>query len=298
MSKTTAALEAAVAVVIAAAPAEGASQTNRQRVESDRAFAAILKLIAPRIRHFIRQYGLVAHWDDAEQCCAIGVHRAIQAYDPAKAQFTTFVNWQLRGELQALRFRLMTDQRQSAKKVAATTVSLHAGGIGVDGEETSLESMIVDEGALELTESGASAYMAAVTRSKLVEEYVDHLRVVGTEQMKRRARTRATERPADPSVPRLKASLYPVDPAEAAAIEEKVALHREAIMRRLTDDGDVDSGQVDEAARERLRQVAKRATAAMADLASRTPRFSEALANPATSRWRRAATAEEATVAG
>ena len=163
MSKITAALETAVAIVIANAPAEGARQTNRQRVESDRAFAQILKLIAPRIRHFIRQYGLVAHWDDAEQCCAIGVHRAILAYDPTKAQFTTFVNWQLRGELQALRFRLMTDQRQSAKKVAATTVSLHAGIAGADGEESSLEATIVDEQALELTESGASSYMAAIT---------------------------------------------------------------------------------------------------------------------------------------
>ncbi|WP_204348458.1 sigma factor, partial [Klebsiella pneumoniae] len=74
-----------------------------QRVAVDRAFAQILKLIAPRIRHFVRQYGLTAHWEDAEQCCAIAVHRAIESYDPAKAQFTTFVNWQIRGELQSLR---------------------------------------------------------------------------------------------------------------------------------------------------------------------------------------------------
>ena len=55
MSKITAALEDAVALVIANTPAEGAPQTNRQRVHADRAFATILKLIAPRIRHFIRQ---------------------------------------------------------------------------------------------------------------------------------------------------------------------------------------------------------------------------------------------------
>ena len=61
MSKITAALEAAVATVIAATPAEGERQTNRQRVESERACATILKLIAPRIRHFSRQYGLLAH---------------------------------------------------------------------------------------------------------------------------------------------------------------------------------------------------------------------------------------------
>ena len=129
-SKTTIALENAVAIVIANTPEEGTRPTARQRATVDRAFAQILKLIAPRIRHFIRQYGLVAHWDDAEQCCAIAVHRAIQAYEPEKAQFTTFVNWQIRGELQSLRFRLMTDQRPSAKKVEATTVSLHNATVG------------------------------------------------------------------------------------------------------------------------------------------------------------------------
>src|SRR5438094_7508284 len=108
MSKITAALEAAVATVIANTPADPGRPTARQRAMVDRAFAQILKLIAPRIRHFARQYGLMAHWEDAEQCCAIAVHRAIQAYEPAKAQFTTFVNWQIRGELQSLRFRLMT----------------------------------------------------------------------------------------------------------------------------------------------------------------------------------------------
>ncbi|MFD2134733.1 hypothetical protein ACFSLT_04900 [Novosphingobium resinovorum] len=133
MSKITVALEAAVAAVSANMPPEGTEQTRRQRAEVDRAFARILKLIAPRIRHFIRQYGLVGHWDDAEQCCAIAVHRAILAYEPEKAQFTTFVNWQIRGELQSLRFRVMTDQRPSARKVEATTVSLDAITGGEDG---------------------------------------------------------------------------------------------------------------------------------------------------------------------
>ncbi|MBB5716049.1 hypothetical protein FHS94_002906, partial [Sphingomonas aerophila] len=80
MSKTTVALEAAVAVVIENTPTDDIRQTARQRANADKAFAHILKLIGPRIRHFIRQYGLAAHWEDAEQCCAIGVHRAIQAY--------------------------------------------------------------------------------------------------------------------------------------------------------------------------------------------------------------------------
>ncbi|HEX8484291.1 sigma-70 family RNA polymerase sigma factor [Sphingomonas sp.] len=288
MSKTTAALEAAVAIVIANAPQGDERQSNRQRVHSDRAFASILKLIAPRIRHFIRQYGLIAHWDDAEQCCAIGVHRAIEAYDPAKAQFTTFVNWQIRGELQALRFRLMADQRPSAKKVAAVTVSLHAVSGSEDGE-TSLESMIVDEDALERTEAAASAYMADATRTKLIDEYVDHLRTVGLEQINRRARTKPV--PAlrtDPAAPRLRT----VDAAELAALEDKIALHREAIERRLSSDVETEETIADEAARERTRQVARRATAAMADLADRAPRFATALRAPAEPRWRRPAKPE------
>lgn len=87
-------------------------------------------------------------------------------YQPDKAQFTTFVNWQIRGELQSLRFRLMTDQRPSAKKVEATTVSLHNVAFGPDGEETTLESVLVDDGALERTEAGASAYLARAARPR------------------------------------------------------------------------------------------------------------------------------------
>ena len=282
MSKITAALEAAVATVILNTPEGDARQTNRQRVEGDRAFAAILKLIAPRIRHFIRQYGLIAHWDDAEQCCAIGVHRAIQAYDPTKAQFTTFVNWQLRGELQGLRFRLMTDQRPSAKKVAATTVSLSAGV----GEDDSLESMIVDHDALERTEAGAAAYLAGRTRTMLIDQYVENLRTVGMDQLKRRARDKA-DRPTDLAQPRLRATLYPVDPVELAALEEKIALHREAIERRLSDEGEAVATPGDVAVRERSRQIAKRAAGAIADIAQRTPHL-------ATPRWQRPAPAPAA----
>jgi len=279
MSKTTAALEAAVAVVVANAAPEGAEQTRRQRVESDRAFAAILKLIAPRIRHFTKQYGLTAHWDDAEQVCAIGVHRAIQAYDPAKAQFTTFVNWQLRGELQGLRFRLMTDQRPSARKVAATTVSLSANASGADGEDAaSLETLLVDEDALERTEAGAAGFLAGVTRARLVEQYCDQLRDAGMEQLRRRARQSAAARPgrAVAAGPRLRTEMYPVDAAALRQLEEKIAAHREAIERRLGDEDETGQPMVpvaDEAARERSRQVAKRAAAALADMADRTDRF-------------------------
>ena len=188
MSKVSEALEAAVATVIENRPADGGRPSARQRAVTDRAFTGILKLLAPRIRFFIRRYGLGMHQEDAEQVCAIGVHRAIEAYDPEKATFTTFVNWQIRGELQGLRFRLMADQRASAKKVGATTVSLDT-SFAEDGEEAaSLETMIEDEDALTQTEAGASEYLAETARQKLLDDYVDHLRRLGIEEMRRKER--------------------------------------------------------------------------------------------------------------
>lgn len=273
MSKTTAALEIAVAVVIENTPKDGIRQTARQRANADKAFASILKLIAPRIRHFIRQYGLVAHWDDAEQCCAIGVHRAIQAYEPEKAQFTTFVNWQLRGELQSLRFRVMTDQRPSAKKVEATTVSLHAISTGGDGEETSLESLIVDEDALALTEAAASEHLASGARSALIAQYVDHLRTTGMEQLKRRARAkRSTVQAIDPNLPRFRAN--GIDPADVAELEASIAEQRTVVERRLFDDATLDELEAETGiAKERVRQIAKRAAKTISGLAAEEPRF-------------------------
>lgn len=274
MSKTTFALEAAVADVIANRPAAGATPTMRQRILADRAFAAVLKIIAPRIRHFIRQYGLTAHWDDAEQCCAIGVHRAIEAYDPARAQFTTFVNWQLRGELQSLRFRLMTDQRQSARKVEATTVSLHAATLGPDGEATSLEAMIEDEAALDRTEAGVDGMMADDLRTALLDAYVAHLRQVGVDQLKRKARGVRSVHVDEPSLPRFRAKPSTPDPIELAELEARIATQRAMVERRLRDD--VPGGEDSETCpveRERMRQVAKRAARVVAEIATSDPRF-------------------------
>lgn len=274
MSKTTIALEAAVAVVIENMPAEGERQTNRQRANVDKAFAQILKLIAPRIRHFIRQYGLVGHWDDAEQCCAIGVHRAIQSYDPTKAQFTTFVNWQLRGELQSLRFRLMTDQRASAKKVEATTVSLHAIAAGPDGEETSLEAIIEDETALELTEAGASDFLAKRATAALVDEYVRHNRSLGLEQLRKRPQPKRALRQAGPAQPGVRSPFSRLDAAEVEKLDQKLARDREILERRVFDDATLDDvGTETGITKERIRQISKRATRAMAELATSQPRF-------------------------
>jgi RNA polymerase sigma-32 factor len=285
MSKITIALESAVATVSANMPAEGQAQSARQRVAVDRAFAQIIKLIAPRIRHFIRQYGLVAHWDDAEQVCAIAVHRAIQAYDPTKAQFTTFVNWQIRGELQSLRFRLMTDQRPSAKKVEAVTVSLDAVGVGEDGEGQSIVASIEDEDALGRTESGASDYLARQAMASLTDSYVEHLRNIGVERIRRKAQpkkaTRAQnslteaslgETGARRSVWRTGKSM--LDPTEMAELEERLEHNRRVVEGRLFEIAALDTGDDDSGvAKERVRQIAKRAAKTMSDLTGADPRF-------------------------
>jgi hypothetical protein len=273
MSKTTVALEAAVAVVIENTPTGDIRQTARQRANADKAFAHILKLIGPRIRHFIRQYGLATYWEDAEQCCAIGVHRAIQAYDPEKAQFTTFVNWQLRGELQSLRFRLMTDQRPSAKRVEATTMSLHVVSTNSDGDQATLESMVEDTEALARTEAGASDYFANGARTALIDRYVEHLRSVGMEQLKRRACAKRTVQRHDPNLPRFRGSAA-LDTEELAELEEKVAQHRLVIEGRLFGDATLDeTGNDAGVTTERVRQITRSAAKVMGELAASEPRF-------------------------
>lgn len=253
MSRTTDLLEVAVAVVIENTPAGEVRQTNRQRANVDKAFARILTLIAPRIRHFIRQYGLVAHWDDAEQVCAIAVHRAIAAYDPEKAKFTTFVNWQIRGELQGLRFRLMADQRPSAKKVSAATVSLDALAMGMDGEDGVHEFLIEDESALPSTEAAASSFMAEGAAQALLDAYVDHLREVGTSHLLR-ARAKTGTRAKT------------LDAGESAKLEERIQRDREIVEHHLFN-ADEAAELPSDLTRERLRQITRRASKIISELA-------------------------------
>lgn len=277
MSKTTIALEAAVAAVIAQMPGSEGLSTARQRHNVDKAFGAILKLIAPRIRHFIRQYGLVSHWEDAEQCCAIAVHRAIMGYDPTKAQFTTFINWQIRGELQSLRFRLMTDQRPSAKKVDAITVSLHAVTSNSDGDEATLESVLEDDGALARTEAGASNYLALAATASLVDEYIDGQRAAGIEQLRRRPRPKRVVRsePVDHAEAMLRQprTRY-LCPIELEKLEQKLARDKEIVERRMFDVTTLDELGTDTGVtKERVRQITKRASRSIAELAGTHPRF-------------------------
>ncbi|MEA1013955.1 sigma factor-like helix-turn-helix DNA-binding protein [Sphingosinicella sp. LY1275] len=279
MSKTTVALEALVASVIANRPAEGMKPSVRQRHNVDKAFASILKLIAPRIRHFIRQYGLAAYWEDAEQAAAIAVHRAIEAYEPEKAQFTTFVNWQIRGEMQSLRFRLMTDQRSSAKKVEATTVSIHNIAYGADGDEGAIEAIIADEDALERVEAGASAYLAQAATAALVEEYIEHLRTVGLEQLRKRPRAKrviATQPGAlrDNVPSRVPARLRGIEPEELEKLEAKLARNRAIVERRVFDVATLDELGADTGlTKERVRQITKRAAKTIGELTASHPKF-------------------------
>lgn len=277
MSRTTIALEAAVSAVLAQMPAADSVSSARQRANVDKAFVSILKLIAPRIRHFIRQYGLVSHWEDAEQCCAIAVYRAIVGYDPEKAQFTTFVNWQIRGELQSLRFRVMTDQRPSARKVDATTVSLHAVTSNGDGEEASLESILEDAGALARTEAGASDYLAHAATASLIEEYVEHQRAAGIEQLRKRPRPKRLVRaePIDHAAQMLRRPrARGLCPIELAKLEQKLERDREIVERRVFDVTTLDELGTDiGVTKERVRQITKRASRTIAELAVVHPRF-------------------------
>ncbi|GAA4010316.1 hypothetical protein GCM10022280_04400 [Sphingomonas swuensis] len=268
MSKTTAALEAAVAELLHVRAPAGTRPSPRQRVATDRAFARILKLLSPRFRHFIRQYGLGNHWDDAEQCCAIAVHRAVEAYEPEKAQFTTFVNWQIRGELQSLRFRLMTDQRPSAQKVSATTVSLHSFVTGDDGEESSLESLVEDEEALERTERAASDYLARAAAQCLIEEFVAKGRHAALETLRRKQPKRELARALKAGG---RASL---DPQALDGIEARLERDREILEQRVFGElADYDAPEGSGLNREQVRQIGKRAARAMAELAEQNPRF-------------------------
>ena len=278
MSKSTEALEVAVAEVIANMNSDGSRGSARQRANIDRAFVRILKIAAPRIRHFIRQYGLAAHYEDAEQVCAIAVHRAIEAYDPTKAKFTTFLNWQIRGELQSLRFRLMTDQRPSARKVEAVTIALTTGSTTDDGEETSLEALIEDEAALERTESSASEHLANQACTALVDAYIEAERKAGIEQLRKRARTRRPGHDIRESRPDLPASfrahMAGPDPLELAKLHERLERDR-AIIERSMFSGDTKLAlSIDTSlTRERIRQIVRRAGKHMAQLVQTDPRF-------------------------
>lgn len=151
---------------------ESRRETVREKLAINRHFGRLMELLGSRIYHFTRVYGLMDMPDDARQACAIGIHRAIAAYDPAKARFSTFVTWQLRGELQSLRYRVRLDQRDSAKSVGARTVPMgQQTDEGFDDSYT-----IVDEAAVLRTEAGASRILASRCADGLLDEWEHAMR--------------------------------------------------------------------------------------------------------------------------
>lgn len=153
--------------------------------------------------------------------------------------------------------------------------------------------MIEDENATALTESGASDHLAADLRAVLIGRYVDHLRQVGMEQLKRAARAKpAAPLAQDPARPRFKAPNHGIDPAEIAAMEARLAEHVQLVERRIFDDTCLDDLEQEFGiAKERLRQTAKRAAKTIADLAAAEPRFADELSRKLPQR-RRSAKAE------
>ena len=165
MSAKSDALESAVTDYIQARTALDAAPGARTRALADRTFARLAALAAPRIRYFTRVYGLSDVGDDAAQVCAIALHRAAERYDPARARFTTYVNWQLRAELQALRHRLHGDQRCAGRRHVAATLSLDA------LQDEGADDWLIDPVAETATEQGAADGLAGLVADRLVAEW-------------------------------------------------------------------------------------------------------------------------------
>jgi RNA polymerase sigma-32 factor len=258
MSTVTDALEVEVGAIKTIHGQAGAVPLSpRERAVADGHFTRLLRLIAPRIRHFIRAYGLLDMREDAEQACAIGLFRAIEAYDPAKARFTTFVNWQLRGELQSLRFRVRPDARESARKVSAVTVSYDA----LCEDEGS--SMLDDADALGRTEALAAETLARRACGTLLDEYVTTMRNMGLRQLERRSRPRGKEcvKPGT------------VDPRELNRLEAKLRRERDVVTAHIWGDDETLGGGSGGLSAEQRRQIARRAIRAMSERARGNPRF-------------------------
>ena len=253
MSTITDALETEVAAIRAIA----ARDTARSRAAVDRHFARTLRLIAPRIRHFTRAYGLTGMADDAAQACAIGLHRAILAYDPARARFTTFVNWQLRGELSALRFRMRPETREAVRGIGIGVISLDA--LADEGEPWLVE----DRAALEATEALAAETMARRTCGSLLDDYFGTMRSQALRRIERRA------------MPRIRPGT--IDPRDIARIETKLAAERAIVSAHLLGE---DERRDSRPSSEQQRQIARRAlraiSARVAGATSPVPRETQA----------------------
>lgn len=165
MSAKSDALEQAMTEYIQARTALDTAPGARARVLADRCFARLAALAAPRIRYFTRSYGLSDVADDAAQVCAIALHRAAEHYDPGRARFTTYINWQFRAELQALRHRLHGDQRCAGRRQVTATLSLDA------LQDEGADDWLIDPAAEAATEQAAADGLAAVVADRMVSAW-------------------------------------------------------------------------------------------------------------------------------
>lgn len=165
MSVKSDALEDAVMDLIEARTALEAAPGRRAAAAVDHAFARLSALAAPRIRYFTRRYGLADVAEDAGQACAIALHRAAERYDPARARFTTYVNWQIRAELQALRLRLYGDQRCAGRRHVTATLSFDR--LADEGGD----EWLIDPAAEEATEQAAADRLASMVADRLVADW-------------------------------------------------------------------------------------------------------------------------------
>ncbi|SBV34505.1 Sigma-70 region 2 [uncultured Sphingopyxis sp.] len=211
MSAKSDVLEQAVTDYIRARTACDAAPGARARAAADRAFARLAALAAPRIRYFTRSYGLADVADDAAQVCAIALHRAAERYDPARARFTTYVNWQFRAELQALRHRLHGDQRCAGRRQVAAMLSLEA--LADEG----MDERLADSAAEEAVERGAADRLAGLTADRLVADWASR---------REKALLRTPRGAAAPARVRVKLR------AEGALIRRQLT-HAEAPLERL-----------------------------------------------------------------
>lgn len=132
----------------------GSSRSYAHRINQH--YGRLFVLLEPTILRLSRRYGLIHLADDARQACRIGIFRAVCEWDAGRASFMTLVHWQMRGELQSLRHRMMPDRRQGARSAGVRVVSMQRN----DGTERTELHSIPDEAALSMSESGAGKVMA------------------------------------------------------------------------------------------------------------------------------------------
>jgi RNA polymerase sigma-32 factor len=269
MSKAISNLESLVQNVMACLPDEaGDFASPAQRSAYNRGFERLLRALRPRISYFIRRYGLLGHWEDAEQVGAMAVHRAIAGYNPEKAQFTTFVNWQIRGDMQGLRYTVMVDQRAPAKKVKASTVSLQSLMSKADGQDE-YQFDIEDDSALAMVERSAENHLAKKTMNALLDSVTKRMTEAGTRDLLCKQGPTATRKPG---VAMLKVNS--IDPDQLRQLEVCVAESRKVIIRKMFEmDAAGNSDVASEPSPERARHLARKAAAMMREIIAEESQF-------------------------